>query len=282
MSSYNHSQINRLETEIARLNRDIATESKKEADLTSKINRATEAINRTTNASMMNSKLRDIERYNKDLATVKRKQADISDKRARKSKDLRTYLERQARDDERSRKKIADEQRKLIREREAHERRLSSGLRRQVLSESVLTDRDKSAKKYDFFISHASEDKEGFVEPLAKLLQAKRAVVWYDDFVLEIGDSLRREIDRGLANSRFGIVVLSENFFRKEWPQRELDGLVTLETQNAQSQKIILPIWHKISKDEVAQNSPILADKIAFKTSILSIEEIADELLKFV
>ena len=84
---------------------------------------------------------------------------------------------------------------------------------------------------YDFFICHASEDKESFVRHLAETLEAKGARVWYDEFTLSIGDSLRREIDRGLASSQFGVVVLSEAFFKKEWPQRELDGLVTLETQ---------------------------------------------------
>ena len=78
-----------------------------------------------------------------------------------------------------------------------------------------------SQEYYDFFISHASEDKEGFVRQLEEVLQSKGASVWYDEFTLKVGDSLRREIDRGLVNSRFGVVVLSEAFFKKEWPQKE-------------------------------------------------------------
>jgi hypothetical protein len=47
----------------------------------------------------------------------------------------------------------------------------------------------------------------------------------FDEFTLSVGDRLRRSIDRGLANCRYGIVILSPMFFGKEWPQRELDGL---------------------------------------------------------
>ncbi|HUW33009.1 MAG TPA: toll/interleukin-1 receptor domain-containing protein, partial [Planctomycetota bacterium] len=75
-------------------------------------------------------------------------------------------------------------------------------------------------KRFDAFISYASEDK-GYVHPLARELTKLRFRVWYDEFELAVGDSLRRSIDKGLANSRFGIVILSPHFFAKEWPQRE-------------------------------------------------------------
>ena len=130
---------------------------------------------------------------------------------------------------------------------------------------------------HDFFICHASEDKGDLVRELAELLRVKGAKVWYDEFTMKVGSRLRREIDRGLANSRFGIVVVSEQFFAKEWPQKELDGLLSLDTQD---QNRILPIWHKVTKDEVARRSPTLADIVALNTGIQSIGEIADELLR--
>lgn len=70
---------------------------------------------------------------------------------------------------------------------------------------------------YDVFISHASEDKDDFVRPLAERLRDEHIEVWYDEFTLRIGDSLRRSIDKGLAQSRFGIVVLSPSFGRNRW-----------------------------------------------------------------
>ena len=137
----------------------------------------------------------------------------------------------------------------------------------------------RSPEEYDFFISHASEDKDGFVRGLAEALLARNVRVWYDEFTLKVGDSLRRNIDRGLAESRFGVVIVSKNFFGKEWPQKELDALFS---QEASSKTRILPIWHEISKDEVVEYSPMLADKVAFKTSMDSTDEIADALCELV
>jgi hypothetical protein len=128
---------------------------------------------------------------------------------------------------------------------------------------------------HDVFISHASEDKDELVRPLANLLVSKGFDVWYDEFQLRIGDSLRRSIDRGLANSRFGLVILSPAFFAKNWPQYELDGLVQKEMQGA---KVILPIWHKVTKTEVIGYSPSLADKVALNTATATLHEIADQI----
>lgn len=118
--------------------------------------------------------------------------------------------------------------------------------------------------KWDLFICHASEDKEEIVRDLAHALSAKGLQVWYDEFSLKLGDSLRRKIDEGLRDSRYGVVILSPNFFKKEWPQKELDGLVALE---ADGTKKILPIWHKVGRDDVAKYSPMLAGKLAVSTS---------------
>lgn len=117
--------------------------------------------------------------------------------------------------------------------------------------------------KWDVFISHASEDKLSVAAPLAYELRKRDLGVWYDDFALELGDSLRRSIDTGLSRCRFGIVVLSRNFFAKEWPQRELDGLLTREFAGS---KVVLPIWHGISQEEVVRFSPTMADRVAIST----------------
>ncbi|MEX2197072.1 MAG: toll/interleukin-1 receptor domain-containing protein [Thermoleophilaceae bacterium] len=130
-------------------------------------------------------------------------------------------------------------------------------------------------KQYDVFISHATEDKDAIVRPLAIALAERGLDVWYDEFELRIGDSLRRKIDRGIANARFGVVVLSRAFFAKNWPQYELDGLVTREIHGGN--QIILPLWHGLSKDELLRHSPSLADKVALRTSDLSVDQIADE-----
>ena len=136
-----------------------------------------------------------------------------------------------------------------------------------------------SDKTYEFFICHASEDKDEIVQELAEILRGKGAKVWYDAFELRVGSRLRREIERGLVSSRYGIVVASSHFFEKDWPQRELDGLFSLDTQE---QSNILPIWHKVTKDEVAKHSPILAGILALNTGVQSVEDIATELMKLI
>jgi hypothetical protein len=133
---------------------------------------------------------------------------------------------------------------------------------------------DEVAREYDVFISHASEDKEAVVRPLAHALQSAGLEVWYDEFELRIGDSLRRKIDRGLANSRFGIVVLSQDFLKKGWPNYELDGIITRVNSGEQ---VLLPIWHNISKQAVVEYSPSLADKLGRNTATHTVEEIAEE-----
>jgi hypothetical protein len=131
-------------------------------------------------------------------------------------------------------------------------------------------------KTYDVFISHASEDKEPFVRKLAHALQQRGLEVWFDEFTLRIGDNLRRKIDTGLRTSRFGVVVLSPSFFEKNWPQYELDGLVTREATD--DRQLILPIWHNVELRDVAAYSPSLANKVALDSSKESVEEIASEI----
>ena len=128
---------------------------------------------------------------------------------------------------------------------------------------------------YDAFISHASEDKEKVVKPLAIALSKMGYRIWYDEFELRVGDSLRQSIDRGLVNSQFGIVILSPAFFAKNWPQYELNGLAAREMDG---HKVILPVWHDVDRDNVLAYSPALADKVALSTKRTSIKKIAQSL----
>lgn len=146
-----------------------------------------------------------------------------------------------------------------------------------------IADRDytESAKPpsdigYDAFISHASEDKRKIVKPLAIALGQRGYRIWYDEFELTVGDSLRQSIDKGLASSRFGIIVLSPSFFAKNWPQYELNGLVAKEMDG---HKVILPVWHGVTKADVLSYSPPLADKVAAVTG-KSVNQVAAQLAK--
>lgn len=132
-------------------------------------------------------------------------------------------------------------------------------------------------KQWDVFISHASEDKETFVFPLASALANLGVRVWYDEFSLRVGDSLSRSIDRGLAGAAFGIVVISRAFMHKHWPEYELRGLVAREVDE---DRVILPIWHQVSREDVVAFSPPLADKVALDTRGLRAEDVAIQILR--
>jgi hypothetical protein len=130
----------------------------------------------------------------------------------------------------------------------------------------------------DVFISHAHEDKE-VARPLAEALRQRGLTVWYDEYVLRLGDSLRQVIERGLASARFGVVILSPSFFAKEWPQVELDALLARETMNRT--KVLLPVWHKLTLAEVTARSPILAGRLAV-SSTKGIPFIVEQILEVV
>ena len=144
-----------------------------------------------------------------------------------------------------------------------------------LVRDDVPTATKTSGETYDVFISHASEDKEAIVRPLANALIRKGLKVWYDEMTLKIGDSLRQKIDKGLANSRVGLVVLSPSFIDKGWTNYELDGIVS---KTVSGEQVLLPIWHNITKQQVIDYSPSLADKVARSTATHTVEEIASEI----
>ncbi|QCU74221.1 DUF1883 domain-containing protein [Pseudoalteromonas distincta] len=144
-----------------------------------------------------------------------------------------------------------------------------------LVRDNIPPSTETGVETHDVFISHASEDKDEFVRPLANALIELGLNVWYDEMTLRLGDSLRQKIDKGLANSRVGLVVLSPSFIKKGWTNYELDGMVT---RTVSGEQILLPIWHNITKQQVVDFSPSLADKVARSTATHTIEEIAQEI----
>lgn len=134
--------------------------------------------------------------------------------------------------------------------------------------------RCRTGNEFDVFVSHASEDKPTVARPLRDALVHRGFSVWLDEQELTLGDALGQKIDEGLARSRFGVVILSGHFFAKRWPRRELDGLVARETLDGQ--KVILPVWHGITSQEVTAKSPTLAARLAVDTAC-GIDHVAEE-----
>ncbi len=286
--------INRLQRELADISKSVSQETKKESDLLSRIGQIQRSITKSTTLSALSTKRSEIERKQKEIATVAGKKAALAKKEADKNSQLLKARQDLSKEEERERKRISTAREREIRKendllRQGQVSRLM--LEREINAERAATTSLSEAQsslptidaepevEYDLFISHASNDKKDLVEPLVEALQALGVKVWYDKQALRVGDSLRKKIDHGLSNSRFGTVVLSSAFFAKQWPQYELDGMTALEMNG---RKMILPIWHKTSKSEVIKFSPTLADKVALNSSMMTIEEIAHELAEVV
>jgi DNA-binding beta-propeller fold protein YncE len=123
---------------------------------------------------------------------------------------------------------------------------------------------EDDVQRRDVFISHASEDKEAIARPLAAQLRQDGFTVWFDEYELVLGDSLRAKIEAGVSHSQVGVVILSHSFFAKSWSRWELSGLTARHI--AGEQNVILPIWHELELDDVRSYSAPLADLVAVRS----------------
>lgn len=269
-----------LNSQIASIDRDIHSYQQQINSLDYSIHlkqkdthRIMEKIQREKDLKRLIDHNKELTRKNEEIARLEKdklnKAKQLADKQNKKN-DLQQQLNKE---EAKEREKAKKEHQEILSLQQEISREME---RTRFKSSRLVSDLKpiKISKQYHVFISHAFEDKE-FVRPFANALITEGLNVWYDEFELKLGDSLRRSIDNGLKNSKYGIVVLSEYFFNKEWPQKELDGLFAKETNG---EKVILPLWHKISKNEVLNYSPIIADMLALNTSNFTIEELAKKI----
>lgn len=268
--------VNSLDKEIAGLEKKKADSDKKAADAKKKASGV--SISKNASASTVKSKMSQIERYNNDSVKAANASADLQKKIAdKKSKRNDAYLKLQKAQGEEQKK-----QDKAVKKMQStYESRITE-LASQILPQQVQvssTDLVELQEEYDVFVSHAWEDKESFVEEFVEALRKLGAKVWYDKTQMKWGDSMREKIDDGLKKSKFGVVVLSPNYIAdgKYWTKAELDGLFQMESVNG---KTLLPIWHELTKKDVLNFSPIIANKKAMSTAMMTPQEIAEELIK--
>lgn len=137
-------------------------------------------------------------------------------------------------------------------------------------------------KQYDLFLSHANADKLSYVDDLYLELKKLGINVFYDKESLSWGDKWKDKIIKGTAESEFAIIVISKNFFDREWTERELNEF--LNRQNTTGQKIILPLLYKITYEDLKERYPEIADIQAIQTDNITNTEIcvlfAKELIK--
>lgn len=152
----------------------------------------------------------------------------------------------------------------------------------QKKNEAAMKKKSVIRKQYDVFISHASKDKNDYVDLLNMAVKRLGINVFYDTDVLSWGDNWKRVILDGTANSEFAIIVISKNFFDREWTEKELSEF--LNQQNESGQKIVLPLLYDITLDELKKHYPELGDIQCISSNNCSREEItillAKELIK--
>jgi hypothetical protein len=142
-------------------------------------------------------------------------------------------------------------------------RNLADQLRKivEVRGTAMVTLRSASERPLAF-VSHDFRDKDGVVRPLAVALSRLNCPLWYDEFSLHVGDSLRESVERGLKECGKCIVILSPNYLSNAgWTKIEFNSIFTREL--AESNRFILPVWYQVTKKDVYEYSPSLADRFA-------------------
>lgn len=269
--------VNTLDKEIADLEKKRAALDSKCADLKGKISDAESSIRKTKSASTIKNKLNQISTWQKEESRKATESANIgkkiSEKRTKRNDAYKKMQKAQQDEDKKKDKQMKNMQASY----ENRVRELTNQLiAKPIIPETVHT-YVEADEEYDVFVSHAWEDKEGFVDEFVAELEKLGIKVWYDKQRIKWGDSMRARIDDGLKKSKFGIAVISPDYIAdgKYWTKAELDGLFQLESVNG---KMLLPIWHNITKQQVMNYSPIIASKLAMTTASMTAEEIAKEM----
>ena len=269
--------VNSLDKEIADLEKKKAaadqkasSESKKASDI---------KITKSMSESTVKSKMRQIESHNNASIKASAESASlgkkISDKRTKRND---AYQKLQKEQQAEKKKEQKAQQKAMDNMRQKYEAQIME-LQRLIPVPDPIDHTSESSEEYDVFVSHAWEDKESFVDEFVQELRARDVKVWYDTSRMQWGDSMRSKIDEGLSHSKFGVAVLSPNYIAegKYWTKAELNGLFQLESING---KMLLPIWHNLTKKQVIEFSPIIADKLAMTTATMTPSEIAEKLVQ--
>lgn len=295
--SIDRAKLQRLNNDVAALRGKEATAARKAADAQKKMASAQTGAARATSSASQRTYTTTAEREMRVWTDAQQDQAKFSTQIASKSREIAQLQERISREEQREHQKSVRDADMLSKQRARVEKdaiAANRALQQRVedLEQQVLSQLEKDAsatpnhnpippegeaEAYDVFISHASEDKTEFVDDFARKARDAGLRVWYDRFALEWGDSLRSKIDAGLAGSYFGVVILSPKFFAKQWTSYELDGLLD---KALDGKGRLLPIWHRVTRDDVQQYAPSLAGRLALNTSFMSTDDIVAELVK--
>lgn len=130
----------------------------------------------------------------------------------------------------------------------------------------------------DVFLCHAWDDRKGIAKELHDLLEAKGVSVWFSEKDVLLGSNLMREIDKGLAKSRIGIVMVTPSFLKRIAGE----GVADKELSALLSTDLLVPIVHDTTYENLRDVSPLLGSRSGLDTAEDPIDNVASKLAELV
>lgn len=128
------------------------------------------------------------------------------------------------------------------------------------------------------FLCHAWDDRSGPAKELHDLLEARGVSVWFSEKDVLLGSSLLREIDKGLAKSRVGIVLVTPKFLERI----RGEGIADKELSVLLARDLLVPIVHETSYETLRDVSPMLASRSGLSTAEDPMANVAVKLAELV
>lgn len=130
----------------------------------------------------------------------------------------------------------------------------------------------------DVFLCHAWDDRQGPAKELHELLLSRNVSVWFSEKDVGLGVPLMRAIDKGLANSRIGLVLVTPALLRR-LPQ---EGIADKELSALLARERLVPIVHNTTYEALREVSPMLASRSGLSTVEESMAAVADKLAELI
>lgn len=273
------SQVRQEQRKLDQLRQKLQRESAKIGSAHEKAAKAKSAADKTKSNSTRQSRLAEASRQDKKANDAEKERAKIESRVATGEKKLSEARRRYDINSEKERKLALDRMNASITRSEArfHLSTVHSDRPLRAIPSTAANIDDHR----DVFISHASEDKDDIARPLTEALQTRNLSVWFDELNITWGTPIRRAVEKGITNATYGLVIISPNFIAKQWTRAELDALYGRQMGQPDSQ-VILPVWHRVTADDMQQHLPMIAGIKALNTGVFSIEEIANEVASLV
>lgn len=265
-------KVKRLNNDLSRIAKQIKTNADKQAETVNKTQKEIKKFGQAKTESRFKTIERNIKREEEKSTKLTKESSQLLKKKAKIMKDLA------AAELKLSELEIKDKTKKINDMNDDYDKSIGK-LEASLTKEINKVNQQKFADKaVDVFVSHASSDKEDFVDSLVTNMKDSGINVWYDSESIGWGESIRRGIDNGIQNARFCMVIISKDFMERYWTQYELDSI--FQKDATENNNILLPVWHDITKEEIAAKSHHLTGRKALNSSEDSIEDITFMLLK--